>query len=192
MSDFFGYLGDVFSGRIKRWTRTNNVVVSQMWHHAENLPQPFDIVLKKFLVSAGLVVESLLRPGRKSKGILEVNLKSISRCQFERLYSVLLAYFCFWLYVVNSFLKEDLQKALGDNVMDPELAVDVLSSLESAGRLDMGYLSGVVWEKVVEVIGCGHKDFAGQIAYFGIMAGQAYVDAVKQIKSELAMPISIQ
>ena len=192
LADIFSYLADVVSGRIRHWNETNNVIIKELWGKVENLPKPFDLVLRHFLVSAGIVVESLVGPNRRSKQILDIELKKISIQQFRHLYSVLLAYFCFMFYVVNPFLKEQLQRTLLEIVAEPQSVLKLLRSLERIGKLDMARLSGEVWDKVVDVTGFGTKDHAGQLVYFGMVAGHAYVEAAKRIKAELTIPVFVQ
>ena len=190
--DAFSYLANVFSGRIRHWTTAHNVTLSQQWAKVEKLSPPFDGIFKQFLVAAGIVVESFFGPNRKSEKILKVDLRMISSRQFEELYSLLLAYFCFMLYTVNPFLKEQLRETLLKIVSSPETASKLLRSLEGVQKFDMGALAGVAWESVVSVIGFGDKDAAGQLASFGIIAGHAYVDAARRIKAELNVPVSVQ
>ncbi len=48
-------------------------------------------------------------------------------------------------------------------------------------EIDMAQLGSQTWEQIVSILGCGDSLVAGQLIYFGTMAGRAYVEAVKDV-----------
>jgi hypothetical protein len=186
-SGIFNYLVNAVTGRIKHWNETNNVVVKEIWTRIEELPKPFTTVYKHFLISAGIVVESLVGPNRQSEGIIDIDLKELRVPQLRKFYALLLCYFVFLFYRTNPFLKKELQKHLLQVTREPDLARVLFSSLEKVGTLDMTQLSVEVWKKVVDTVGFGDEMHTGQWVCFGITAGNAYVEAAKVIRVELGL-----
>jgi len=201
----FGWLLDVLTGRIYHWTGTNNVVIAEIWSRIDSLDEPQQPIFRSFLVSAGVVVEELIGPRNKSKKVgFHCNLKELSLEQFRDLYDVLLTYFVVFdsksqaasekmLRNIQEIearggsvnhnpekwrkLKEPLKKVVSNQVLSEEL----IMSMGVMGELDAAQLGGHAWDRIVSILGCGDSLAAGQLIYFGTMAGRAYLEAVKDV-----------
>jgi len=177
-----GYLCDVLTGRIAHWTTTNNVVVTEVWNKIGSLPEPQCSIFRSFHVSAGCVVEALVGPGTQSRSVgLHFNLKEISIDQFRDLYDILLTYFVVLFSRTHSergtALMEDLNKVVSNQGSSQQL-IDSLSEIE---EVDMAALGGKTWDQVVSILGFGDGLAAGQLAYFSIIVGNAYVEAARDV-----------
>lgn len=182
----FKYLRDAVSGRIKHCNETNNLVVSELWNKLENLESPNSVIIKHFLVTANLVVESLMGfQQSKIKEIIDIDPKKVNIQQFRQLYCILLGYFTFLFYTTNPYSKQQQQEALFQVIDQPELTKKLLQSLDKIGKIDMFAIGNKVWSEVVEIIGFGDKENFFQIDYFIRISVKLYETAVDNIKLEI-------
>ena len=185
---------DIVTGRVAHWNSTNNVVITELWDRMEMLSEPQRKSLKSFLVSAGIVVESVIGPGNKAGSVgLRIDLKEISIKQFRDLYDTLLTYFVVIAVRANHQanqlvgasevdpLDEDkkLMLALERVVSNRVLSRELMVSLGLTGEVDMGQLGGKVWDQIVPILGAGDGHHPGQLVFFSLLAGRAYVEARK-------------
>ncbi len=144
------------------------------------------------------MVEALIGPGNNARRVgLQSNLKDISLDQFRDLYDVLLTYFVVVFCRSDSegrrILKSiDVNADLGPNrcmlepllkkvVSNKGLSEAFMISLGLIGDVDMAQLGGQAWEEVVSILGCGDSLAGGQLAFFSIVAGNAYIEAGKDV-----------
>lgn len=173
-----GWLLDVLTGRIAHWNATDGVVVNEIWNRIESLSEPQRKILRSYHVSAGVVVEALIGPGNKAKRVgLHVNLKEISIEQFRDLYDALLTYFVVLFSKSSPEGGKTLIDALKKVVSNQRLSQKLIVALGVTGEVDMGRLGGEVWSQIVSILGSGDRLHPGQLAYFSLIAGKAYVAA---------------
>ena len=91
---------------------TNDVVVNELWHKTKDLDNYYKSIFQPFIVSASVLVESLMDPNSQSQDILVIDINEIKLGQFRKLYYVLISYFVVLSYFTNPFLKDDLKNGL--------------------------------------------------------------------------------
>lgn len=185
----FKYFRDVISGGIGYWNETNNTVVSELWNKLEDLDSPNDTIFKHFMVSAGIVIEDLMGMRKNENTIIKIDCKKVDTEKFRLLYTVILSYFSFLFNVTNRALKEDVKKALVEVTNRPEVVQRIFQQLskcysKSTGEINMTSLGGKIWDEIVEMTGFGEKMDPRQPIYFIMFSGEAYKEAVKDIKAE--------
>lgn len=186
------YLRDVISGRIKHWTRTNNVIVNELWNKLKDLKNSNDTIFKHFMISAAIVIENLMGMVQNKQTIIRIDCKKLNTEKFRQLYTIMLSYFSFLFNITTRSLKEkeDIKKVLVEVTNKPEIVQRIFQQLdkcysESTGEINMGALGGKIWDEIVEIIGFGEKMDPGKLVYFTMISGEAYKEAVKNIKAEL-------
>lgn len=184
------HLTDAISGRTKYWSKTHNAVVSELWDRLKNLKTPNDTIFRHFIVWAVVVIEDLMGMGEKRHTVINIDCKKIDREKFRLLYTVILSYFSFLSNVTNKSLKDDLKKALAEVTNRPELAQRIFQQLgkhysKSTAEINMGSLGGKIWDEIVEITGFGEKMDPAQLTFFVMISGEAYNEALKDIKEEL-------
>jgi hypothetical protein len=172
---------------VSHWNNTNDAVVNELWYKAKNLDSFYKSIFQPFIVSASVLVESLIGPENQNKDILDIDLKKINLEQFRQLYYILVCYFVVLYYFTNPFLKDELKKALFKVLEESDFLKTILRDLDklivnSRRKLKLGTIGGKVWEKVVGTIGLGSKDNPSQLVLFIMVSGEAYKQALINIK----------
>ncbi len=166
---------------------TNDVVVNELWHKTKDLDNYYKSIFQPFIVSASVLVESLMDPNSQSQDILVIDINEIKLGQFRKLYYVLISYFVVLSYFTNPFLKDDLKNALFKVTENSDFVKNFLKDLDkmkanSRREINMGTIGGKVWNKVVDTIGFGSKNNPSQLYYFAMLSGEAYKQALVNIK----------
>lgn len=78
---------------MNHWNDTNDVVVNELWHKITVLDNYYKSIFQPFIVSASVLVESLMGPNSQSHDILVVDINEIKLGQFRQLYYVIICYF---------------------------------------------------------------------------------------------------
>ena len=185
----FKYFRDVLSGRIVHWNETNNTVVNELWNKLGDLDSPNDTIFKHFMISAGIVIEDLMGMRKNEQTIIKIDCKKVDTEKFRQLYTIILSCFSFLFNVTNRALKEDVKKALVEVTNRPEVVQRIFQQLskcysKSTGEINMGLIGGKIWDEIVEMTGFGDRMDPGQLVYFTMISGEAYKEAVKDIKAE--------
>lgn len=172
---------------MSHWNNTNDVVVNELWHKTKGLDNYYKSIFQPFIVSASVLVESLMEPNSQSHDILVIDINEIKLGQFRKLYYVLISYFVVLLYFTNPFLKDDLKNALFKVTEDSDFVKNFLKDLDkmivnSRREINMGTTGGKLWNKVVDTIGFGSKNNPSQLYYFVMLSGEAYKEALVNIK----------
>jgi len=183
------YLANVLSGRIKHRSETNGPVIAETWAKAEIFDPPFDIIFAQFIVSAEVVVETLVGPEGKSEKLLLTDPRKFDQHNFRCLYSALLAYFVFLSSTSTPFLKGALQWYLLQLQTAPNVGTRLLDSLNTMDPRHSTLTSAQVWDTVVDLGGFGSKESPSQLVFFSMTALSAYLAAVKAIKPKVDFDI---
>ena len=137
----------------------------------------------------GIVIEDLMNMTKKEQTIIKIDCKKVDTEKFRQVYTVMLSYFSFLFNVTNRMLKGDVKKALVKVTNRPEVVQRIFLQLskcysKNTGEINMVSLGGKIWDEIVKMTAFGEKMDPGQLAYFIMFSGEAYKEAVKDIKAE--------
>ncbi len=189
------WIRNVFTGRIRHWTSTHNVVVNALWQSSERLPPIHRLVLRSFGPAVDFILESILLTERKKWRTTQIDLRKIEVGQFRQLYAILLTYFvCLLCLYRESFrsMAHELHRAVETTTGEVEITrkvVAIFDQEKSTKALDQarkpsGFLFAVeaaIWDEIARIIGLGNRTDLGQKVTFSLVVSTTYLSAAQEI-----------
>lgn len=164
----FKTLGNALSGNTAHWTTTHNPLVTDLWERANALPGNGPAIFKNYIIYSGFAVEMLVFP-QKGNPLLNVDVKSITRCQFHNLYTVLLAFLVAKTSCVEPTIKQDIKDNLY-KVVGPDRTALANQFIEDIGAVPEAMFESVrLWKAVTSALNSKDMDIQSQLILHSVL-----------------------
>ena len=184
------YIKRVIRGKILHWADHHNPIANALFERVSLLRQDHQPIYKELLVVSYCVVKALTGMNRGRELPFAVDCRTISKEDFHRLYSILLAYFVFQLSVLNPAMREQLIDSLSALCGESQDQTQVLQRLQRIQALlpraerrqpDVARLGEEVWQALKGILKPRDEPLDGVV--FTTFAMGLFTDGLQKLQA---------